>query len=95
MESLLVNAVIEQSVFVVAGFGMFVGLILPIITLCYVLRMVEVDKIKDKEYEAMKVVRNAEHVKMINDYYIERDAKREEWLKAIESWSIVETSVKS
>lgn len=89
----LYTALVHESMFVVAGMGMFIGLMTPIITLCYVLRMVELDKVKDAEYQAWKAIRDAEHVETINAYYAERDARRAEWLKAIESWSIVETSV--
>ena len=79
--------------FVIAGMGMFLVYISPIMTLCYVFRMVESDKIKAKEYAEWKAIQDAEHKKMINEYYANRDAKRAEWLKAIETWSIVETSV--
>jgi hypothetical protein len=64
-----------------------------IIATYYILLMVENDKVKAKEYDSMKAVRDAEHVKFMNEYYAERDAERAEWIKAIESWSIVETSV--
>ena len=93
METTMVSVVIDQTMFVVAGMGMFLVYISPIMTLCYVFRMVESDKIKAKAYSEWKAIQDVEHKKMINEYYANRDAKRAEWLKTIESWSIVETSV--
>lgn len=89
----LYTALVHESMFVVAGMGMFMVYISPIITLCYVFRMVESDKVKAKAYEEWKAIRDAEHAKYMNEYYANRDAKRAEWLEAIEAWSIVETSV--
>lgn len=89
----LVMVMVEQTALVSFGLSLFTFSLSPIITLCWVFRMVESDKIKNAEYEAMKAIRDAEHVKFVNEYYANRDTKRAEWLKAIESWSIVETSV--
>ena len=74
---------------------MFAFSVSSIVTLYYVLSMVESDKIKAREYAEFKAIRDAKHMEFVNNYYRERDENQAKFEKELaDSWKELADSLK-